>query len=130
MAPATSGDPCATAMPRVRTGASARPWRRGYRRLIGSSPRSTEIASRSACAAMPPHRETAAREFGEVSGSPGSKLDHGVEHQGEVGDVAGHRAFDGHGIERIGERLRGTRPGVGRSPVTLQNAAGIRRLPP
>ena len=36
---------------------------------------------------------------------PRIEAHHGIEHEGEVGDIARHRTFDRHGIERIGEAL-------------------------
>ena len=33
-------------------------------------------------------------------------------------------------VERVVDVPDGTRPGDGRTPTTLQNAAGLRRLPP
>ena len=51
-----------------------------------------------------------------------------AQEQRDVGDRARHRTR--HGERRPGPTPLGTRPGDGRKPTTLQNAAGLRSEPP
>ena len=52
------------------------------------------------------------------------------QQQRSVGDSAPHRPGDAKHVGDIGKWPVGTRPGLGRSPTTLQKLAGLRSDPP